>query len=762
MIKKKRGFTLIELLVAIVILAIIIVLSIPQISNLINSNNDAKFKAYEKTVITSGKLYVDSYTEDIFGNNESGCYDVGYFDMEEKNLIKDINVLNATCKGGEQKKTFVRVLKSGDHYKYKVSLYCTDKINKSTVLYNNTIDSAIAGDNTVCDGKTTDSSGPNMEIISSADGWINPSSSFNVKIKIYDDFGLLENQQFKYAWTTSLTNITNWKTVTMDNERFATSVTYKVTDIPTYANIDYYLVVSPVDIRDANGNHQTETIHKVFMFDNTPPTCRIEVTGTEGDNNWYTSDAEVKLIYSDTRGNVAKYGLTTSTEATYNTKKKDTQVETKSKVWYGYVKDGAGHTYKCESTTIKVDKTAPTAPTTGSFSVSGSDPNATVNEVSGSKDDISGIAEYRYYVVNNSTKPTKDDTGFQAMRGFVRSCGSKYYAYAIAVDKAGNKSDVFYIGNDSDGKDEYSAWTTCSKKCGSGTQTRTNTCALKTTDLSRSCNTMGCCDEVTYKDGTSCSTKCVDGTYNQLAYSAYDSSVRCSSKDKSSGGSKCNVGGCCDKVIYKDGTSCTKKCGSGTYNQLAYSYYDNSKRCSDYDKSSGGAACNTMGCCDEVTYTKGSTCSAKCGGGSYNRLAYSKYDSSVRCSSKDTSTGGGSCNTQDCCSKVNYGNWTNWSTCTKTCGTGTQSRSRPKTSYYNGGSCGNETESRNCNIHSCCQTVYYTTAGTYCSSAGKYFGTSWKNLQVCKKDQTTCTAATSPSGTCEKMGGTYFYYKYCP
>ena len=43
--KKKRGFTLIELLVAIVILGIIILLSIPQISNLIDSNNDAKFKA---------------------------------------------------------------------------------------------------------------------------------------------------------------------------------------------------------------------------------------------------------------------------------------------------------------------------------------------------------------------------------------------------------------------------------------------------------------------------------------------------------------------------------------------------------------------------------------------------------------------------------------------------------------------------------------------------------------------------------------------
>ena len=69
-----------------------------------DSNNDAKFKAYEKTVLSSAKLYVDSYTEDIFGNNESGCYDVGYFDMEKKNLIKDINVLN---------KTYIDLVKEG-------------------------------------------------------------------------------------------------------------------------------------------------------------------------------------------------------------------------------------------------------------------------------------------------------------------------------------------------------------------------------------------------------------------------------------------------------------------------------------------------------------------------------------------------------------------------------------------------------------------------------------------------------------------------
>ena len=61
--------------------------------------------------------------------------------------------------------------------------------------------------------------------------------------------------------------------------------------------------------------------------------------------------------------------VTPTQEETYNNITTTTQTETKSVRWYGYVKDGAGHTYKCESTTIKVDKTAPTTPTTGRLEV---------------------------------------------------------------------------------------------------------------------------------------------------------------------------------------------------------------------------------------------------------------------------------------------------------------------------------------------------------------------------------------------------------
>ena len=51
----------------------------------------------------------------------------------------------------------------------------------------------------------------------------------------------------------------------------------------------------------------------------------------------------------------------------------------------------------------------------------------------------------------------------------------------------------------------------------------------------------------------------------------------------------------CNEVTYKDGTNCTQTCGGGTYNRLAYSAATGA-RCSAKDKSSGGSACNTQSC----------------------------------------------------------------------------------------------------------------------------------------------------------------------
>lgn len=98
---------------------------------------------------------------------------------------------------------------------------------------------------------------------------------------------------------------------------------------------------------------------------------------------------------------------------------------------------------------------------------------------------------------------------------------------------------------------------TCSKKCGSngtkmdtvGTKDKhTGAVCSETMKNSAECNRFDCCKEVRYEDGDTCSssanTFCGTSTKNQLAYSKYDSSVRCSAYDKSSGGSSCSLGTC--------------------------------------------------------------------------------------------------------------------------------------------------------------------------------------------------------------------------
>ena len=504
---KKRGFTLIELLVSIVILGIIIIIAIPNISNMIDNNTKEKYEAYAQTIESSAKLYTDSYTEDMFGHNENGCYDIKFNQMTEKKLLNDINIKDATCSGGNQQKTFVRVYKSGNKYRYKISMLCTNKSDETIVLYKNTIDEDLEGYSSFCNGKSTDDTGPTMYLTNNGTTWTT-GKNLETKLVIEDQFGLLENNEIKYTWTTNPSTLTDavWISKNFNNKRYEEKITLNIS-IPKNKNAIYYLVVYPTKVIDANGNYRTEPlISDAFKFDNTPPTCKINISGTKGDNDWYITNPTVTLEYSDNYGDISQYGMSTSETENYNSITEETQSDTKSIKWYGYIKDGAGNTSKCETAEFKVDTVAPTIPTTGKITLTGTNASATLGKASGSTDETSEVKEYRYIIKNKYETPDNTDSNFTTSRSYTRSCESTYYAYAIAVDNAGNKSDVYYMESASDGKNEYSSWSGCSKTCGGGTKTRTNTCALITTSLSQSCNTHSCCTaSTTYGDWSECS-----------------------------------------------------------------------------------------------------------------------------------------------------------------------------------------------------------------------------------------------------------------
>lgn len=341
--------------------------------------------------------------------------------------------------------------------------------------------------------------------------------------------------------------------------------------------------------RDKAGNEATCSLE--VKRDATKPGC--DWNDAPFKNKWTASNRTVTVKGTDEMSGTSSIQNFSYTSGTTSTAALSYTVE-----------DNAGNTKLCSKTAnVYVDKTAPTKPTSGAIGgVSGSNAAASIKTGAGGSTDTggSGVKEYRYRVTNTNTAPAK--TSFTSTsKSYTRSCGTSYYAWAVAVDNVGNVSDVTALGSTSDKANSYSAWGSCSKKCGRGTQTRTNTCLLITSGLSQSCNTQGCCDLVDYTDGTSCSKKCGGGTTNRLAYSHYDGS-RCSQKDLSSGGKACNTQDCCSSKSSSsscgDWSSCNASCGGGTQWRSCTTSYT-----SNYDGSSCGStpyndyrSCNTHSC----------------------------------------------------------------------------------------------------------------------------------------------------------------------
>lgn len=235
--RNNQGFTLVELIVTIAIMGIITMLALPSVQNIQNKNTKKKYETYRDTLLTGAKLYTDSYSDDMFGYNVSGCYDISYTELKDKNLIKDIKIKGDTCDNG---KTFIRVYKRGDDYQYAASLYCKNKSNAE--VYNETISASAE-----CNGTGIDQTGPTISI--SPNGYNGASGgNLNLTVTIKDDYGLLENQALTYTWSGSN------KSIQFKNKRYQTSVSQVITIPKTKGT--YYLTIQPTKIVDANGNYQ--------------------------------------------------------------------------------------------------------------------------------------------------------------------------------------------------------------------------------------------------------------------------------------------------------------------------------------------------------------------------------------------------------------------------------------------------------------------------------------------------------------------------
>ncbi len=693
--KGKRGFTLVELLVAISILAILTILAIPTLRALQSRQSTSQYENYKKSLITSGKLYNDSYSDDIFGEAPYGCSKIVLTELMNKKVAKDIALKNITC-NNPTRDSFAIIKKFNNEYAYESYISCE---NDSGVIQYSDIDE-LAEQCLLDDGKpyisvTTDT--PDTTDMRDT------SKKKSVKIHLHDNYGFTANQKIAYAWSTksSASGVNNYEDYNFNNKAIKTTgkevvLSSKSITMKSNETNVYYLYVKPVKVQNIINNSITKVErYGPFRFDHEPPACPSISAVDENDKSLAekTPARGIKLNLKFSADDFQNYDYQISYDdgATWS----NTVTKDKSKLQILPQKDGKVkirvkgrdnanniNSSWCNSKTYYNDNTAPdnmkvigykkknATDVKSSSGLTTHNSNTLLSgwifvQASGATDQFGAITYYyvtsgsvgtnatyksgSYYNIN--TEGTSTIT-FKACDS-AGNC-SKPVSYISILDrtppkcpsvsaKANNKTlatgtwtdaatvnFTFGFSNDTVKWDWYTDSSTNNKKVGGVTYKYWSTNKPTTTTASISGQGQRSIMTVVY-DAAGNPNDCVSRTYNI---------DRCEATTI-----KWNAYG-----------SCSKKCGTGTKSRTGTKYSTvsghTSYKCGKDNAEKSSANCNTQTCCSSVTYKDGSSCSKKCGGGTKNRLAYSAYDGS-RCSSKDKSSGGSKCNTQSCYGKNN-------------------------------------------------------------------------------------------------------------
>ncbi|XP_076443960.1 coadhesin-like [Babylonia areolata] len=281
------------------------------------------------------------------------------------------------------------------------------------------------------------------------------------------------------------------------------------------------------------------------------------------------------------------------------------------------------------------------------------------------------------------------------------------------------------------GWNAWSRYGRCSKTCGTGTRRRTRSCRGAGTDCSYLCSgpdsetgrcgTQQCCDDnthgwTTWSQYGRCSKTCGTGTRQRTRTckgAGTDCSYLCA--DSNSETANCQIQECCELSTHGWAgwtvtITCTKTCGGGLrrYTRQCKSRGTSCSRLCD-GSSTKEEPCKTQTCCDQQTHgwtdwSQYSRCSKTCGSGTRRRTRICKGDGtdcSHLCSGANSETV--NCKNEECCVDSEHG-WTAWSSfgrCSQNCGEGTQQRSRR--CRASGTSCarlcvGSYTDSRECTV----------------------------------------------------------------
>lgn len=275
----------------------------------------------------------------------------------------------------------------------------------------------------------------------------------------------------------------------------------------------------------------------------------------------------------------------------------------------------------------------------------------------------------------------------------------------------------------------WSDWSTCDKSCGGGSQTRTRTVTKQPLNGGNACPTLA---ESQPCNSQACPIDCKEGAWSEWGpcVGGIQTRTRTVQTPAKNGGKDCGplveTRKCAVDCVMGEWSSwnaCDKSCGGGTQTRTREVKTPASNGGAECGPKTETKACNTQGCSENCVteWSSWGACSKSCGGGTQTRTKVIKTPAKNGGSCPDAgATETVSCNTQACPIDCEMG-WTDWGQCSYTCGGGTQTRTKVVKTYpKNGGAaCVGEgtTESQDCNYYACPgynshDFVQYTAAGT--------------------------------------------------
>ena len=269
----------------------------------------------------------------------------------------------------------------------------------------------------------------------------------------------------------------------------------------------------------------------------------------------------------------------------------------------------------------------------------------------------------------------------------------------------------------------FTSWSTCTASCGNGTQIRSRSIttgpahggyACPYLQENRACNTHPCprdCVVTPFSAWSTCTASCGNGTQTRLrsiTTSPAHGGVACPSLQENRA---CNTHLCprdCVVTPFSAWSTCTASCGNGTQTRsrsITTSPAHGGVACPNLQED---RACSTQACpvhCAVSDFGAPSACSQSCGPGVQTRSRTVLVNASHGGTPCPTLVNVTSCTHGPCPVHCTVSAFSSYTPCTKSCGTGTQSRSRAILHHANhsGYVCPYLADTRNCNVQACPQ-----------------------------------------------------------